>query len=226
MPLLAIVVPPHLTSEYPHIRQALLENTKRLAVPYDLHEVLVNILKSDFRKQEIRSISGENKTAHIPRGISLLTSTIPTSRTCKDASINELFCPCAMSREISTTGGVVQKIAKYLVVNINSILSAVTTKCAALNLKNVESAHILDVNKKTGNFTIDTPEPKNNTRYIVVINTVPGDGMFESTVLYKFPGNLRVLGTILRINTFGNQSYCVSERFLKSYCFCHGVNSN
>ena len=222
MPLLSIVFPEHVLLRNPHLTKVLMSNSQRLTTAYDLHETLVNILESDFRY--IKSNTNATARKHLPRGISLFRD-IPKWRTCSDAAIKEEFCPCYKSNPIAIDDPVVLRLAQYLVQKINSILSGIKSKCAVLNLKSIETASIVSSNyivKETAFMTFLKYFRRNSnpTKYSVAIQTEPGDAMFESTILYKTSQDFKVLGDIFRINKFGNQSDCVPERFLKSYCFC------
>ncbi|WAR15673.1 hypothetical protein MAR_005778 [Mya arenaria] len=57
-------------------------------------------------------------------------------------------------------------------------------------------------------------------RYVVQFQTTPGFGIFEATIGVYKDGGVRVESDIDRVNLYGNQSACVQDALLRTYCFC------
>ncbi|KAJ8297772.1 hypothetical protein KUTeg_024303 [Tegillarca granosa] len=220
MPFFSLVLPEHIKRKYPDIHKNLQDNTHRLTTVFDVHETIKDILNKNFIP---RKINVEN----VPRGISLF-SKIPRSRTCLQAGIPEQHCACYSSSNISTEDPDVKKFGSIIVNYINKILSDVQQKCHKLTLHEIKHAEsILSGFKRVEQaetFTFrrffSKPDVENVKRYLVLIETIPGNGLFEATVDYKQDGAIDFIGQILRTNTYGNQSRCITNFTYKEYCYC------
>jgi hypothetical protein len=53
-----------------------------------------------------------------------------------------------------------------------------------------------------------------DTKYLLVIETSPGDAKFEATVHYVSDSDVEISGDISRINRYGDQSKCIDEKTL------------
>ena len=60
-----------------------------------------------------------------------------------------------------------------------------------------------------------------NTLYQLQFITSPNDGFYEATIKMK-KGMPSLGGDISRIDAYGNQSYCIADKFplLRKYCYC------
>ena len=57
--------------------------------------------------------------------------------------------------------------------------------------------------------------------YLVMYETTPGDGVFETTLSYERSKNkFQITGSISRLNKYGDQSSCVKDVKAKKYCYC------
>lgn len=220
MPFFSIVLPEHIKRKYPDIHKNLQDNTRRLTTVFDAHETIKDILNKNFIPQKIN-------VQNIPRGISLF-SKIPPSRTCLQAGIPDEHCACYSSFNISTDDPGVKKIGPIIVNYINKILSDVQQKCQKLTLREIKHAEsILSGFKRVEQaetFTFrrffSKPDVENVKRYLVLVETFPGNGLFEATVDYKQDGAMDFIGQISRTNTYGNQSRCITDKTYKEYCYC------
>ena len=222
MPLFALSIPPQLKHSHPHIHNNLQQNTKRLMTVYDIHEMLVDILQSDFLPKHTKF------STSIPRGISLFEE-IPKSRSCKGAQIPEHFCPCYSSEKVSPLDLEVQEIASHITNKLNDKLRDHRPQCAEIKLHKVNTASIVDSNlvQTPSRFTLRNLIHKSDIksrlkkRYVVTITTVPGHAQFESTVEKDDAGHMTILNDVItRTNRYNNQSVCIAERLLKPFCFC------
>ena len=63
----------------------------------------------------------------------------------------------------------------------------------------------------------------------LILETTPGRAAFEATVRRWTGGNSvnknEIMGSVSRINLYGNQSCCIDDYHLKMYCFCTWQNS-
>ncbi|XP_063445326.1 uncharacterized protein LOC134725442 isoform X1 [Mytilus trossulus] len=218
MPIFTVYVPKHIKQRYPQIHSNLLKNTERLTTVFDVHETLKDVIKSNFDHSE-----PVDKHA---RGISLFKP-IPETRSCYDADIPEHYCPCYASEDIDVKNKRVQIMAFALVKKINKLLQSHADICVHLVLSNVIKA-----SKVKSNFERDKSmeerfsirsyiyNNEQDTRYLLVVETKPGNAKFEATVHYSSDTSMEVSGEISRINKYGNQSECINVKKLKLYCFC------
>ena len=222
MPLFSVVLPKHIKDRYPHIHKTMLMNTKRLTTNYDGFAFLRNILDADFELQAPFSESEE-----LPKGISLLQE-IPKRRTCFEAAIQEHYCPCYSSTDTSTKDTKIHEIALAIVDRLNTNLQDVREQCAVLTLSGIEDAQLINANfqraedKEKFSFKklFFRPPSTAISRFLVVVRTLPSQGIFEATVAYRNKNDIEFLGDINRINTYGNQSSCIDDTLLRSSCFC------
>nr|XP_022339282.1 uncharacterized protein LOC111134497 isoform X3 [Crassostrea virginica]XP_022339283.1 uncharacterized protein LOC111134497 isoform X3 [Crassostrea virginica]XP_022339284.1 uncharacterized protein LOC111134497 isoform X3 [Crassostrea virginica] len=221
MPIFAIVIPPHLKTKYPHIPRNLNTNTKRLTTVFDVHEMLVDILESDFQ----RSKNPVNELAKLPRGISLFRE-IPERRSCDDAAIPGDYCVCDSYEPMDAKSAISKDIGQFLVSHINQALSKHGDKCAILQLSEIKDSFFVKSNlqrrRENEEFTLRTlfrsdPDIK---KYLNVFETRPGNALFEALVSTNDNGSYDVIGRINRVNKYGNQSWCIDEKFSKPLCFC------
>ncbi|XP_061194117.1 uncharacterized protein LOC133202335 isoform X2 [Saccostrea echinata] len=222
MPLFAIVIPPHIKSKYPHIHQNLKTNTRRLTTAFDAHETLVDILERNFLRSKSRVIELKS----FPRGISLFRE-IPDSRSCKDADIPGDFCVCNSYEPISNNEKISKDLSSFLVSYINQKLTKHEGKCAKLHLLKIKDTYFVKTNlqrrKEKEEFSMrnlfSRSDPEEKT-YLSVFETVPGNAVFDATVSLDYKGSFNVIGRVNRVNEYGNQSSCITDKFSKPLCYC------
>ena len=136
------------------------------------------------------------------------------------------------SEKIDVDSPRVQLLAKAIVRQLNKLVAVHQDKCAKMSLNSVVKASLVKSNFERDKsmeerFSIRSfiYSNKEDTRYLLVIETLPGYAKFEATVHYESDSNIEVSGEISRINRYGNQSSCIEERWLRIYCFCHGNKS-
>ncbi|OWF41052.1 uncharacterized protein LOC110463003 [Mizuhopecten yessoensis] len=219
MPLLQIAVPRKLRDRYPSLVQNMEDNTQRLTTHFDFHETLLDIMNSKFD-------SSSEKPA-LARGISLF-SPIPESRSCAQAGVPEHYCACYGSEEISVTLPVINRIATFVVDEINLLLGVHNDLCEKLSLKQIKHAEKIELGLKANGDVeffsfrqfFEEPEKQKEERYLVLIETIPGNALLEATVLVDNHKRFRLLGEVSRTNKYGKQSHCVKEDALRLYCLC------
>jgi hypothetical protein len=92
--------------------------------------------------------------------------------------------------------------------------------CEELQLFKIKSATKIHPHKEGVPTKITIP----NDEYLVVFSTQPGEAVFEATVRHivkkKKSVSVELAGSISRLNSYNNQSYCVSDVNIKLYCYC------
>ena len=218
MPIFSIYVPKHIKEKYPHIHENLQKNTERLTTAFDVYETLQDVLNSKFEHTE--------RVDEKSRGISLFRP-IPEKRSCFDADIPEHYCPCYASESVDLKSKRVQIMANALVSKLNKLLERYSDRCSVLVLKSVVKASIVKSNFERDKsmeerFSIRSYiySSTQDNKYLLVIETSPGDAKFEATVHYVSDSDVEISGDISGINRYGDQSKCIDEKTLKLYCFC------
>ncbi|XP_064469000.1 uncharacterized protein LOC135383502 [Ornithodoros turicata] len=201
-PFAFLVFPRWFLNANPAVLNALEANQKRLTTPYDIHATFVEFL--NFPR------TAESKTK---RGLSLLHE-IPENRTCDDASIPREWCSCeAADQDISMSDPLVMAMGRNVVKKINAWLEKHWRLCFPLTLD-----YVLDI--ATG-YSSEEERQQNITHYWVTVQTRPSAAIFEATVRANHSsGDVNVVGDISRCNKYGDQSYCIKDRWLEKFCVC------
>lgn len=217
LPFVFMVLPEWYKRQYPEAYSNLLKNTRRLTTPYDLHETLKDllnpfVLKHDFLQKRYQKAS---------RGYSLFNEISP-KRTCESAEIASHWCTCQQSVEIDKNDSMVIEAANFAVDYINQQLEGYA-QCSNLTLENINDARIMT----HGEDILNGNEVKD---YMIILQTVPGDGVFEVTLRRTAENDkankYEVMGTISRLNLYGKQSACITDFHLKLYCYCKNLLGN
>lgn len=220
MPMLLILIPEWMQKKYPELKRSIELNTQRLVTVYDLYQTTVDILHKNFKKPTVQVYK------HKVRGISLFRA-VPEDRSCADAAIPESFCACYKSSAINVTNNTfISRIAEKIVEVINKKLSN-HPQCQKLSLSTVFSAAEVSLGLKhvgTSHNTLSFyrfAKPEGNRQgYIIDLETIPGNARFEASCEYSSNAGLKITGNIDRTNMYGNQSACVDDKILKTFCFC------
>ncbi|KAH8378348.1 hypothetical protein KR093_010839, partial [Drosophila rubida] len=209
-PFLTIIYPNWFAASHPQAMKNLQKNAHSLVTTFDLHETLKDLTNVKvLTDPEIRSRTGQLRQLgqNMTRGISLFLP-IPETRDCELASIPAQFCLCQKLQQIDTTDQRSQQAALFVVTAINRLISNFTL-CQQLQLQELQAAYLMQRNNDDEVFGVK-----------VRFSTLPGAGAFEGTTM--FVGNsLALNGPIIRINKYGNQSYCVPNNYkIEMYCYC------
>ncbi|XP_072394031.1 uncharacterized protein [Diabrotica undecimpunctata] len=205
LPLLYVYLPEWYKQRYQQQYRNLQQNSLRLTTPFDLYETFVHLL--NIENSDTKTGSSDKS-----RGVSLLRK-ISKHRTCEDVGIVSHWCTCQKSKEIDINDKNIKAVADFSVSYINKQLSAYS-QCAHLNLDNISSARLMEHNKEiTGDYQV--------LDYMLSFTTIPGNGSFEATVRYMSEfKSYSIVGSISRLNLYGQQSACISDYELKLYCYC------
>ncbi|XP_045203694.2 uncharacterized protein LOC123556784 isoform X2 [Mercenaria mercenaria] len=220
MPLMQIYIPEHLKSKYRSLNDSLALNTERLSVPFDVHQMIIDVVSKNFETPSKSYMEGR------VRGHSLFQP-LPTERSCRDAWIPENYCACYTSSPVNISNTAIGHVlGKQLVKDLNNMLSS-HPKCAQLSLHKVQDlqqvSHGLKLSdtENTGISFFQFFEPeKAKKRYDVSVVTVPGNGIFEATYLVESESRMKLLGNIIRVNRYGEQP-CISDKQMRPLCYCN-----
>ncbi|XP_076266465.1 uncharacterized protein LOC143200082 isoform X4 [Rhynchophorus ferrugineus] len=205
LPFIHFLFPPWFEEKYPKLLQNLRGNTNKLTTPYDLHMTLQHLLV----------LSGFNYTIKpsdaCPQCMSLLED-IPQDRSCKEAGIVDHWCTCEGYIEHKFESNILKKINTYFMEKLGNIISSTAegNKCVKYKIKSTSTRISERFVNKTGN-------------HIVLSITTDPLAEFETTITYD--GNLSVnstltIGDISRLDYYAPHSKCITDAYLKKYCYC------
>lgn len=200
-PMFFLILPESFKRNHPEAVKVLKNNTKKMVTFFDVHETLKDISLRAF------SPSVPITWPH-PRGISLFLP-IPTNRTCETAGIAPNFCACSgvYSKNVDFLDEIVQKIVTYSITIINEKIKPYP-KCAFLSLQNITKAQFGSINQQF---------------YTIEFDTTPGGAPFQVTVICDncVQDYQNVTPTIIRLNRYREQSWCVDDHLIQPYCYCY-----
>ncbi|XP_014213477.1 uncharacterized protein LOC106643030 [Copidosoma floridanum] len=146
---------------------------------------------------------------------------IPEDRTCESASIPEHWCMCHGRRNVSLDDPALPKVMDFIIGRINGMLARYP-QCAHLELYSLVDAKALsdgDDEKERKKTEADKAVPWID--YSITFKTKPGSAIFEGSVRLRTDnGILDLVGSISRLNAYGNQSACVDDSLMRLYCYC------
>lgn len=201
LPFFYIWLPETFQKAHPDIVSNLKINRDRLSSPYDVHLTLKHILQISGGYND----TYERSAVSCPDCRSIFEE-LPFDRSCSDAGVSEHWCTCVAFEESDKNSKVVKMAVNHVVEKLNSDLSA-EAKCAKLKLNEIHSARHY--------------KHKLSVDYLVSFNVLPSKAQLEATIRCdEGPESFSIIGSISRINKYGNQSYCVSDSNLRKYCFC------
>ena len=229
LPFMSITVPKWFTRKYRNLYKNLIHNSEVLTTPFDVYATLRHIL------------SYPNYPSGITTGQSLFNRIDKDNRTCENSGVEEHWCPCLNLEEVSTNKPLIKMLAEFVVKFMNNLMSkysALENLCQKLVLKEVQSAYIDMPNVKLQLFEKSSRDDDcdscgvilgeksvntltKNTLYQLQFTTSPNDGFYEATIKMK-KGVPSLRGDISRIDAYGNQPYCIVDKFplLRKYCYC------
>ncbi|CAH0555015.1 unnamed protein product [Brassicogethes aeneus] len=206
LPFIFISFPTWFKELFPEEYSNFLTNEYRLTCPYDLHMTLQHILVLSGYNHSMKQSEG------CPKCQSLFYLT-PKERSCEDASIAQHWCTCYGYKEIQMDYAMTKNVGNFVVKQVSDIIhrKGGDDKCAKYHFYKIID---LSLSEKLS-YT-------NNTYLMVRIETRP-KAVFETTLLYK--GDLEDLdffpdSSISRLDSYQAHSKCVSDSYLKIYCYC------
>ena len=200
-------------------------NANMLTTPWDIHEMLLEMLK--FTGAGTADISN--------RGVSLFKR-IPENRTCASAQVDDHWCACLDWTSIDPNSQRVKEATKEIISFFNSKTESYRSRCPLLELDKVISASesyakeavlkFKDTNDGgRGRFGLMTDNTKVSIMtYQVTLQTRPGGGQFEVTLSRNKQSGAWYLDrkSVSRINKYGDAPKCVASEapHLREYCVC------
>lgn len=226
LPFVFLIFPDWWKKIYPKAWTNLRSNSASLTTPFDLHETLVDILDTkritNEAIRERKKLIDKADDEEMPRGISWFLP-VPDYRTCETAKIPGHWCMCHKSNNISINNHTVKKTTNYLVNEINNMLNKYSL-CKKLKLDRIIDAKIWNSRDNIHGAIIPWID------YTITIVTIPGYGKFEATIRQSIFGSSSnngsyfsdsIVGSISRLNAYGNQSSCINDSKMRLYCYCH-----
>ncbi|GAB0091768.1 uncharacterized protein DMENIID0001_066470 [Sergentomyia squamirostris] len=218
LPFIFIWLPKWFQEENPGIVQALKINRHRLTNPYDIHITLHHILAMTALPEEEHITSAILPQATSCPNCQSVFEEVPANRSCTDASIEAHWCTCTPYNSTSRSSATVKSAVKFIINFMkNEIATYMNTTgathkmCADLHVKRIAIARMAEFR--------DTPTPHDD--YLVVFETNPGGGEFESTVSYSLAEKtFQMTGSVSRLNSYASHSGCMPNGYLKKFCYC------
>uniref|UniRef100_A0A6P7FR41 Uncharacterized protein LOC114331788 isoform X1 n=1 Tax=Diabrotica virgifera virgifera TaxID=50390 RepID=A0A6P7FR41_DIAVI len=206
LPFIYVSFPSWFKKGFPKEYENFKINSNRLTCPYDLHMTLKHILVLSGRDYKITP--GES----CPQCKSLFEE-VDADRSCADAAIEKHWCTCIGHKKKNFSKKIKTKLATFTLNVIHDIIRSGNSdhKCAKYSLFKV-----LDV-KISENFSA-----KNESYVLLQFQTNP-KAVFETTVSYIGDintSNLSLSGDISRLDSYDKHSKCVSDAYLRKYCYC------
>ncbi|XP_047993705.1 uncharacterized protein LOC125232126 [Leguminivora glycinivorella] len=213
LPFVFALMPPSFRKKFSEAYKNLVQNVHRLTTPFDMHATLIDLV--NLYIIENSKISSRTYDSN-QRSISLFLP-IPENRTCESAAIDGHWCVDHGNTKVDSNSTVAREAVEYAMSHLNDLLKEYS-QCAGLTLDKVLIATRLLYDNTKGNI-------KKSVELTVTFRTNPGGGEFEATLGRQGgPGShWFLLGSVSRINLYGNQSYCIKDHGdvqLLLYCYC------
>ncbi|EDW98402.2 uncharacterized protein LOC6538156 [Drosophila yakuba] len=213
LPTMFIYLPPWFRAQYPEYAAALALNQNRLTSNYDLHNTLKHIIELGGTPD-----GPLPKAADCPKCQSLFYP-VDETRSCEDAGIPEHFCTCVPYKRLSYNWA--NRIAPKVIGRINEYLAErnLTEICSELKLSYIHETEMkVELDQ---NFHDEVP-PTEVATYRTMFKVKQNSADFRATVLFN---NLTetvevVVPTISRLDSYENDSTCVTDKTDKMYCIC------
>ncbi|XP_050501784.1 uncharacterized protein LOC126881522 isoform X1 [Diabrotica virgifera virgifera] len=206
LPFIYVSFPSWFKEGFPKEYENFKINSNRFTCPYDLHMTLKHILALSGRDYKITP--GEA----CPKCKSLFEEA-DADRSCADAAIDQHWCTCAGYKQKTLSKELKAKLANFTLNVIHDIIRSRNSdhRCAKYSLSKV-----LDV-RISQNFSA-----KNDSYVLLQFQTSP-KAIFETTVGYIGDintSNFSLSGDISRLDSYSEHSKCVSDAYLRKYCYC------
>ncbi|KAJ8938491.1 hypothetical protein NQ318_020807 [Aromia moschata] len=209
LPFIYFSFPKWFKEKYPVEFRNFQNNSYRLTSPYDVHMTLKHILV----------LSGHNYTIApgdaCPKCRSLFEE-VEEERSCEDAGIEQHWCTCAGYTSSHLTKEVADKVTSYVIGQIHDLMRSRNSdhRCAKYTVDKLISSSL------SHPFLY-----KNDTYLLVKFQTNP-KAVYETTINFKgdIKGqNYSISGDISRLDSYSDHSKCVSDAYLKKYCYCRST---
>nr|XP_018913161.1 PREDICTED: uncharacterized protein LOC109041306 isoform X1 [Bemisia tabaci] len=200
LPFLFFHVPARFRELYPEQVQNLEENADMLTSPYEVHVTLHKVLDP----------TADVTPVGCPKCRGLFDP-VDGNRSCDDAGIPFDWCVCGEFIPQSTKGPEAVSVGRELVNEINRLTynksASADRVCAKFKMTEVTSAR-----------RITNSANKSDVALQIIVKTTPGRAVFEATVGYS--PEIKVLGSISRLDSYGSEGDCVDTAWMRKYCYC------
>ena len=168
-------------------------------------------MSSDTSSYLINLNTRKNESFNLPKGHSLFLP-IP-NRNCASANIPEYLCSCALSLTIDTNEKIIKDATLYVIDYINDVLlKQFSDICMQLSFKNVTDAQILQ-------------QGAAEVEYSIIFETYPNEARFDAKFqVDDLDGSFKLVGNIVRINSYGLSSKCIEDYQLRNFCYCYSYD--
>ncbi|CAG9761090.1 unnamed protein product [Ceutorhynchus assimilis] len=205
LPFIYFSFPPWFKEKFSEEYKNFLNNVNKLTSPYDIHMSLQHLLKmSGFNYSIIPSDA-------CPKCVSLFEN-ISKERSCEEAGITDHWCTCAGYSETKLNSKVEQKISNFVIDLIDGIIN-----------KKIKNKNICAKYKATEiSIRLGKKFSYKNISYALVLLKTHPKAVFETTI--SFVGDISnstlEAGDVSRLDYYNYHSQCVSDGYLKKYCYC------
>ncbi|XP_014789005.2 uncharacterized protein LOC106882747 [Octopus bimaculoides] len=216
LPFMSFVFPKWFQLKYSYFMKNLKSNQERLVTPFDVHETMLDILDSTRMFEPVD---------YSTRGLSLLQP-IPLNRTCKSAGIAMHWCSCLSRYPVDPSTQLVHSSMQKVMSYIRTLLLPVKHLCGQLSLKKIFSVYLVSPNEKVCTVTFKYISLETCLYFTVRCKHILYNGLYEASVKVNLETqNFQVFPEISRLNKYGDQPNCISEKFpdLRKYCYCMNV---
>ncbi|KAK7868801.1 hypothetical protein R5R35_003642 [Gryllus longicercus] len=209
LPYLTISLPPATRAAKPHLQEGLQRNNATFITWYDVYELL-----SDLALANLQAASRVARFGQV--GWSLFRG-VP-ARTCPQAGVPWEYCVCVREVALRAGDAAARAAGRALVAHVNALLAdraRPAGPCARLELARVLSAQLLLPSAAVAGAKGFAAALR------VTVRVSPSGALLEGRVerdAWNLQG--RVQGDVARINQYGNQSHCLTDRLLRYYCYC------
>ncbi|XP_055701100.1 uncharacterized protein LOC129800609 isoform X1 [Phlebotomus papatasi] len=218
LPFMFVWLPKWFQDENPEIVQTLRINRNRLTNPYDIHVTLHHVLALTALPEEEHITSAILPQATSCPSCQSVFDEVPWNRSCTDSAIEAHWCTCIPYKTTSRSSPIVKEAVKFIITFMKGEIDdymnstkATHKMCSDLHLKRIAIARKAEYR--------DIPNPHDD--YLLVFETNPGGGEFESTVSYFLTDKtFQMTGSVSRLNSYASQSGCMPKSYLKKFCFC------
>lgn len=245
LPFFGMMVPKFITNSNKILFKNLVQNTKskylklipinfeltkyiliELTSWYDVYETLLHLLHDQknlqyesYESDYLKNINDQRYYINKPRGYSLFTQ-LP-HRNCNETNIPEYLCSCGISLSTDVNSRIIQKGSEFLINYINNVLLKDHHDiCVILKLE-----YIIDAQLHNNKYSVifKTQLPSNavfDASYELIKLKAENEKLNNDEVRYDETTKLKLVGRIIRINSYGVSSKCMNVYWLKNFCYC------
>ena len=210
LPMMSVTLPSWFKERYADKFENFKQNTGIITSHLDFHATFLHL----------SSFNDHPPTWNQSHG-STLFKPLSRNRTCAQAGIPELYCPCLVWRSVSVSHTHVKNGAESAVQYINRKLTSdpeVSPLCRKLKLYKILRADQRMPSKETLELDKET-----ECIYQIQFMTSPGGGIFETMFRINYVGEYDIYSSFSRINSYGDQPKCIAQKkpHLRQFCVCY-----